>query len=251
LTQAGKVYLVGAGLGDPELLTLKAARILGAADVVVYDRLVSAAVLAMARPDAELIYAGKEYGEQDLVQDRIFAALVNAAEHGKTVVRLKSGDPMIFGRGGEEVRYLLERGIDCEVIPGISSAIAAPALAGVPLTYRGVAASFTVVAGHRQSVSTVDWNAYRGIDTLVVLMGVEHRDVIAGSLMMAGRPAEEPVLFIERASTPEERLVESTLAETARRRVDVSAPAVMVIGAVVRFRNSPVPGEATSREVLA
>lgn len=245
MTRMGKVYLVGAGPGDPELLTRKALRLLEQADVVVYDRLVSAEILALANPKAVLIYAGKEQGEQQRIQAAIFDQLLHYASRASTIVRLKSGDPMVFGRGGEELEFLMGRGIECEVVPGISSAVAAPALAGIPVTYRGVATSFAIIAGHRESVSGVDWGSYRAIDTLIVLMGVEFRDMIAGSLIAAGRPASQPVAFIERASTDSERVVETTLSQIARRRVAVEAPAVMVIGEVVRLRSTATPRCAT------
>ena len=148
---------------------------------------------------------------------------------------------MVFGRGGEELEFLARHGFDVEVVPGISAVTAAPALAGIPLTYRGVAASFTVLAGHRQSVQELDWRAYRHVDTIVVLMGVDNRAIIAASLINAGRPAAEPVAFVQRASTERERVTESTLEAVAHGEVEVEAPAVFVIGEVVRLRSSMRP----------
>jgi len=234
--RTAKVYLVGAGPGDPDLLTRRAERVLREAGAVIYDRLVSAEVLALTNPAAILIYAGKRQGQQDEIQADIFAWILNLKGRVDSIVRLKSGDPMVFGRGGEELEFLAQHGIEAEVVPGLSSALAAPALAGIPLTYRGVAASFAVLAGHRQSLTTLDWSIYRGVDTLVVLMGVEHRDVIAHALMKQGRPATQPVAFIEHASTDRERIVESTLGEVARHGVEVESPAVFIIGEVVRVR---------------
>jgi len=237
--RAGHVYLVGAGPGDPDLLTRKALRLLAEADVVIHDRLVSAEILAMARTPAVLLDAGKEPGQQDAIQQRIFDWLLEYSARGCKIVRLKSGDPMVFGRGGDELEFLAQHGIAAEIVPGVSSAIAAPGLAGIPLTQRGVAASFAVIAGHRQSVCAADWSIYNGVDTLVVLMGVEFRDVIAGSLMAHGeRPADLPVAFVMEASTGRQRVVESTLGEVARRQMleAVHSPAVMVIGEVVRLR---------------
>ncbi len=234
----GKVYLIGAGPGDPELLTLKAARLLASAPVVVYDRLVSSEILAFANPRAKFIYAGKEPGRQEEIQREVFAALAtHASEPDAVVVRLKGGDPMVFGRGAEEWLYLAERGFDVEVVPGVSAAIAVPALAGIPLTCRGMAASFAVIAGHRQNLTLPDWRPYLGIDTLVILMGVEFRDIIASTLIDLGRRADEPVAFIERGSTAQERVVESTLGAVSRRSVEVASPAVLVIGEVVRLRS--------------
>jgi uroporphyrin-III C-methyltransferase len=228
------VYLVGAGPGDPGLLTRKALRLLEDAEVVIHDRLVSSEILSLANPRAILVDGGKRFGEQERIQAEIHRAFLRHRD--RVLVRLKAGDPMVFGRGGEELAFLSEHGFEVEVVPGVSSAVAAPALAGIPLTYRGVAASFAVIAGHRQSVCSVDWTAYRGIDTLVVLMGVELRDVIAGSLIGAGRPASQPVAFVTEASTRRERYVESTLGAVARGRVEVEAPSVMLIGEVVRLR---------------
>lgn len=236
MARTAKVYLVGAGPGDPELLTRKALRLLEQADAIIYDRLVSAEILALANPGATFIYAGKRQGQQDEVQSEIFDWLLRLADSADVIVRLKSGDPMAFGRGGEELAFLAEHGIDAEIVPGISSALAAPGLAGIPVTHRGVAASFSVIAGHRQSLTSLDWSVYQGVDTLVILMGVEHRDVIAHTLMEQGRPADHPVAFIENASTERERVVESTLGAVARGKVSVEAPAVIVIGEVVRHR---------------
>ena len=231
-----KVYVVGAGPGDPELLTRKAMRALLDADVVIYDRLVSPEILSLVNPSAQLIYAGKAYGHQEEVQSEIFACFLRLAHSAKVIVRLKSGDPMVFGRGGEELDFLVRHGFDVEMIPGVSSAIAAPGLAGIPLTMRGVASSFAVVAGHRESVEETDWNALRHIDTLVILMGVQHRVAIACGLIAKGRTAQTPVAFVENASTERERIVETTLGEVALGRTDVEAPAVFVIGEVVRNR---------------
>ena len=236
MVQKAKVYLVGAGPGDPDLLTRKALRVLANADCIIYDRLVSPEVLALANPDAAFVYAGKEQGQQETAQNEIFAWFLRTGDLVASIVRLKSGDPMVFGRGGEELEFLVRHGFEVEVVPGVSAAIAAPALAGIPLTYRGVAASFAVIAGHRESVSSLDWEVYRGIDTLVVLMGVEYRDLIAGSLISNGRPEDQPVAFIENSSTARERVVETTLGAVARREIEVHAPAVMVIGEVAAQR---------------
>jgi len=238
-----KVYLAGAGPGDPELLTRKAHRILQQAEVVIYDRLVSREVLAQCRPSAKLVYAGKRKGQQDEVQDEIFGAFLRYSQEFEVIVRLKSGDPTVFGRCGEEMAFLEEHGIDAEVIPGVSSALAAPALSGIPLTLRNVAASFTVIAGHRESVETIDWAAYSRINTLIILMGVENRAAIARSLLDAGRSPLEPVAFIENASTSRERLVETNLLEMREGRVQVESPAVMVVGDVVSYRaGGPLSG---------
>jgi uroporphyrin-III C-methyltransferase len=238
VADTAKVYLVGAGPGDPDLLTRKAARVLSEAEAVIYDRLVSAEILALANPKATFIHAGKQRGQQEEVQAEIYAWYLRLRDLPGPIVRLKSGDPMIFGRGGEELEFLARHGFEVEVVPGISAVTAAPALAGIPLTFRGVAASFTVVAGHRQSVQELDWRAYRHVDTIVVLMGVDHRAIIAANLINAGRPAAEPVAFVQRVSTDRERVIESTLEKVAHGEVDVEAPAVFVVGEVVRLRTS-------------
>jgi uroporphyrin-III C-methyltransferase len=240
----GKVYLVGAGPGHPDLLTIRAARVLAEADVVIYDRLVSDEVLSLVNPAATLVYAGKRQGEQEAIQYAVNQWLLDSAESGYTVVRLKSGDPMIFGRGGEELEFLAGHGIPTEVIPGISSAISFSSLAGIPLTHRGIAASFAVIAGHRQTTATADWATYAGIDTLVVLMGVENRQAIAKQLVAAGRDPLQPVAFIRRLSTPQEEITEATLAQVASGRgPTVEPPAIFVIGETVRLRSSLVSAE--------
>jgi uroporphyrin-III C-methyltransferase len=233
-----KVYLVGAGPGDPELLTVKAARLLEAADVILYDRLVSPAILALARPGAELVYVGKERGCAEETQKRIFSELALNALRGRTVVRLKGGDPMVFGRGAEEWAYLARLGVDVEVVPGISSAVAVPALAAIPLTARGVARSFAVVTGHVREGFHEEWRNYRDIDTLVILMGITHRQQIAQALLDAGRSPEEPCAFIERGSTPEERILLTNLAAIAKGETTVANPAVWITGQVVHLRET-------------
>lgn len=233
-----KVYLVGAGPGDPDLLTCKALRLLRCADVIVYDRLVSAEVLALSNPAARLIFAGKSFGEQERIQNEIHAHLLSHAADGRTVVRLKGGDPMVFGRGAEEWSFLNRHGIEVELVPGISSSLSVPALAGIPVTLRGVADSFAVIAGHRRNLKPQEWSRFLMVDTLVLLMAVENRAAIAANLIRSGRNREEPVAFIERGSTPRERIVVSTLAEVARGAVDVESPAVCVVGQVVRMRRN-------------
>ena len=232
----GKLYLIGAGPGDPELLTLKAARVLRECDVVLYDRLVSTEVLAHARPDAELVYVGKHQGEQEQTQDQIFALIVRHAAAGKTVGRLKGGDPLVFGRGGEEWALAVEQQIDFELVPGISSALAVPGLAGIPLTYRQLSQSFAVVTGHSEEGELHRWSRYAHVDTLVILMGVRNRVVIAQSLIDAGRPGSEPAAFISRGTTVEELVIETNLAGIAGGRVEVRNPAILVVGKVVLLR---------------
>lgn len=235
------IYIVGAGPGRADLLTVRAARILSECDAVLYDRLISPEVLDLVRPGAELHYVGKHEGDQDRVQPLILERLEDCARRCKRVVRLKSGDPLVFGRGAEEWAWLVERGWDVEMVPGITSAISVPALAGIPPTFRGMAGGFAVVTGHRKPGGCQQWHAYASIDTLIILMGVQARSEIAQCLMGAGRAASEPVAFIENGSTPRERVITSTLEEVASGNVAVSAPAVMVVGEVVRLRDHLVP----------
>lgn len=235
-SKAGKLYLIGAGPGDPDLLTVKAVRALGECDVILHDRLVTPGVLSYARPDAEIIYAGKHEGQQEHMQTEIFELIRRHALNGKTVARLKGGDPLVFGRGGEEWAFAVEHGIEVEVIPGVTSAISVPALAGIPLTYRGVSQSFAVITGHCREGLVQQWQNYVGVGTLVILMGVQNRVFIAKSLIIAGRAATEPVAFIESGTTENERIVESTLADVAANKINVTNPAVFVIGEVVRLR---------------
>jgi uroporphyrin-III C-methyltransferase len=228
------VALVGAGPGDPDLLTLRAARLLAAADVVVHDALVGDGVLALANPAAELIDVGKRPG-RPVPQELISTLLVELARSDRRIVRLKGGDPFVFGRGGEEAQALLEAGVPFEVVPGITSAVAAPAAAGVPVTHRGVAAAFTVVTGHRRAGEPdVDWRSLARVGgTVVVLMGVSQRAVIAGELMAGGLDATTPVAIVRSATTLEQVVARCRLDELAT--TAVTAPAVLVIGAVAAF----------------
>ena len=242
----GTVALVGAGPGDPELLTVRAARLLAAADVVVYDALVGDGVIALISPTAELIDVGKRPG-QGVAQELINLLLLRLAGEGKRVVRLKGGDPFVFGRGGEEAVALAAAGLRCEIVPGISSAIAAPAAAGVPVTFRGIAASFTVVTGHRQhGEAPINWAALAQTGgTLVVLMGVAHRGEIAEALMAGGLAADTPVAAIHRATTGAEtaqRCMLSELGTTA-----VQSPATMVIGAVAALDVTAIAHSTTAQ----
>lgn len=231
-----KVYLVGAGPGDPGLLTCRAHQLLQAADVVVHDRLVSREILALVNPRAKRIPAGKLQGQQERIQNEIHEHLLAHVAEERVVVRLKGGDPMVFGRGAEEWAFLHRNGIEVELVPGVSSALAAPALAGIPPTLRGVATSVSVIAGHRRNLRRQEWARFVMVDTLVILMGVGNRAAIAKSLIDSGRNPDEPVAFLERSSTPQERVVVSKLGEVARGVVEVASPAVFVVGQVVRMR---------------
>jgi uroporphyrin-III C-methyltransferase len=240
---SASVSLVGAGPGDPDLLTVKAARLLAEADVVVHDALVGDGVLALVPASTELIDVGKRPG-RPIPQELISTLLVTLARDGKRVVRLKGGDPFVFGRGGEEAQALLDAGIPFEVVPGITSAVAAPAAAGVPVTHRGVAASFTVVTGHRQAREPdVDWRALARVGgTVVVLMGVSQRATIAAELIAGGLDPATPVAAVQSATTGDQVTVRCRLDELAE--ASVTSPAVLVIGAVAALELSAVSATA-------
>lgn len=235
----GRVILVGAGPGDPELITVKGRRMIAAADVVVADRLVPGLLLDELRPDVELVDASKiPYGPAK-AQEEINRILVERALDGHLVVRLKGGDPYVFGRGGEEVIACTEAGVPVTVVPGVSSSIAAPALAGIPVTHRGVAHEFTVVSGHvppEHPTSLVDWAALaRMRGTLVVLMGLKNLAAITGTLVANGRPADTPAAVVQEGTTGAQRTLRSTLGEVADDVVaaGLRPPAVLVVGPVV------------------
>lgn len=231
---APHVWLVGAGPGDPDLLTVKAARLLAEADVVVHDALVGDGVLALVPAGVERIDVGKRPG-RPVPQELISTLLVELATDGRRVVRLKGGDPFVFGRGGEEAQALLDAGIPFEVVPGITSAIAAPAAAGVPVTHRGVAAAFTVVTGHRRSGEPeVDWRSLARVGgTVIVLMGVAQRAMIATDLIAGGMDPTTPVAVVQSATTDRQVAGRCRLDELGA--AAVSSPAVLVIGAVAAF----------------
>ena len=228
------VWLVGAGPGDPGLLTLRGAEVLASADVVVHDRLASAALLDLAPPDAERISVGKAPGNVEMDQDGINALLVEHGRAGKRVVRLKGGDPFVFGRGGEEAEALAAAGVDFEVVPGITSAIAAPAYAGVPVTHRGLSTHVTIVTGHEDPAkgrTDVDWEALaRAGGTLVILMGAARIADIAARLVAGGRSPDTPVAAVRNGTRPDQVTVRATLATISE--ADVAAPAAIVVGDV-------------------
>jgi uroporphyrinogen III methyltransferase/synthase len=233
----GSVALVGAGPGDPRLITVRGQTLLRRADVVVYDRLVDSRLLRSA-PRARHIFAGKASGDHALPQSEINALLVHHARRGRRVVRLKGGDPFVFGRGGEEAEALAHHGISFEIVPGVSAAVAVPAYAGIPVTHRGVAASFAVVTGHEACEGTrLDWSRLAtGVDTLVVLMGVSALPRIAATLIAHGRAASTPVAVVRWGATERQRTLVDRLDRIAARAAGVEPPAVIVIGEVVRLR---------------
>jgi uroporphyrin-III C-methyltransferase len=237
------VALVGAGPGDPELLTRKGERLLRAADAVVYDRLVDPALVALVPPASERFYVGKGRGIGSVRQEQVNDLLVDLARRGLRVVRLKGGDPYVFGRGGEEAAHLAAAGVAHEVVPGVSSSVAVPAAAGIPVTDRRAASSYAVVTGHAHPSdpeSRVDWVALaHGVETIVVLMGMKHLEAIAVEIMRAGRGPETPAAVIEAGTTARQRTITGTLGDIAAKADEAraAAPAVIVIGDVVALRS--------------
>ena len=235
----GRVVLVGAGPGDPELITLKGLRWLRRAEVVVYDQLAAAQLLDKAPARALRIFAGKSAGRHYLAQSAINAILIHHAQAGRLVVRLKGGDPFVFGRGGEEILACARAGVAVEVVPGVSAAIAVPAAAGIPVTHRGLGSSFAVVTGHEDPAkpqSAVDWERLAtAVDTLVILMGVGALPRVTARLISAGRRADTPAAVIRRGATEAQETVIGTLGDIAARAAGLQAPAVIVIGETVAF----------------
>lgn len=237
----GTVYLVGAGPGDPELLTLKARRVLGEAEAVVYDHLVAPEILEMAAPGSERIFAGKKGAERCPTQSEIDSLLVSLARRGKMVVRLKGGDPFVFGRGGEEACALADAGIPFEVVPGITAALGAAAYAGIPLTHRLHNTAVVFITGHEdpaKGASTVRWEDYARLDaTLCLYMAVKNLPEISRRLQAGGLPATTPAAIVQSATTPEHRRILGMLGTLAQLAADerVAAPSMVIIGEVAAF----------------
>jgi uroporphyrinogen III methyltransferase/synthase len=240
--KSGKVYLVGAGPGDPSLITVKGLACLKEADVVIYDRLVDESILSEARPEAEKIYVGKASNHHTLEQKMINHLLIQKAREAKVVVRLKGGDPLVLGRGGEEAQALAESDIPFEVVPGVSSAVAVPAYAGIPVTHRGVASSFTVVTGHKASEKGephIAWDKLStGQNTLVILMGIGNLANVVGKLIQNNKPPSTPVAVVTEGTTPRQRCVVGTLQDIVEKvkSENLKPPSVVVVGDVVQLR---------------
>ncbi len=238
----GKVYLIGAGPGDPGLLTIKAKQILARADVIVYDRLIAKRILQELPKRIVKIYVGKQSGGNSIPgQDAIPRILATNAKKGKLVVRLKGGDPFLFGRGGEEIQKLRQEGVDFEVVPGITSALAVPAYAGIPVTHRKYASSLAIVTGHEDPGKSkkVDWKKLAtAVDTIVILMGVSNLQAILQSLIDGGRSAETPVAIVERGTTKRQRITAGTIQTITEQAVErrIQSPAVIIIGDVVNLQ---------------
>jgi uroporphyrin-III C-methyltransferase/precorrin-2 dehydrogenase/sirohydrochlorin ferrochelatase len=240
--KVGKVHLVGAGPGDPELLTLRAARLLQSAEVVVHDHLVGPGVLDLISPAAERIYVGKQKSRHSMVQGDINALLVRLAREGKEVVRLKGGDPFIFGRGGEELQVLAAAGIPFDVVPGVTAASGVACFAGIPLTHRDHAQACVWVTGHLKAGTDggIDWPALaRPRQTLVIYMGLAELPGICAHLIEHGAPASRAAAVVERATLPQQRVVTGTLADLPERVADagLQSPSLVIVGEVVRLRD--------------
>ncbi|HIC44242.1 MAG TPA: uroporphyrinogen-III C-methyltransferase [Sulfurimonas sp.] len=234
-----KVYLTGAGPGDIELLTLKALRVIKEADVVIYDNLANSDILKEAKNGCEFVYVGKEKDKHILPQDEINELIYQKALLHENVVRLKGGDPFVFGRGGEEGIFLHERDIKFEVIPGISSAISVPSYAGIPVTHRGVAVSFRVVTGHEsplKEVSQIPWESLKNDDTLVFLMGLHQLKKISTKLIEVGKPKDYPCAVISKGTTSEQKVVVGNLENIVEKSKGMERPALIIVGEVVRLR---------------
>jgi uroporphyrinogen III methyltransferase/synthase len=253
------VYLVGAGPGDPGLISARALELIAAAEVIIYDRLIPSSALSGARPDAELVYAGKEGGGPSVSQAEIERLLVDHGASGRSVVRLKGGDPFVFGRGGEEAEALRAAEIEFEVVPGVTAGIAAPAYAGIPVTHRDAASAVAFVTGHEDPTkpdSALDWTALaRFPGTLIVYMGIRQLGAIAERLLSGGRPASEPAAVVERGTLPDQRSVVGTLETiaTVAAKAEVKAPAIAVFGPVAAleprlswYRRPPLSGLAVA-----
>jgi len=238
--QVGKVYLVGAGPGDPGLLTIRGLELLRKAEMVVYDRLVNPVLLEEVPPEATRVFVGKLTGFHSLPQEQINNILIEHARRGLLIVRLKGGDPFVFGRGGEEAEALVEAGIPFEVVPGVSSAVAVPAYAGIPLTHRKLSSSFAVITGHEacKAEPSVDWRSLAtAVDTLVVLMGLKNLPKIVSNLLAHGRSPTTPVALIRWGTTEQQETVVGTLTDIVTKATALRPPVVIIVGEVVNLRD--------------
>lgn len=244
---SGKVYLVGAGPGDPELLTLKALRLLRTAEVVLHDDLVTPEILQLISPAAEVQNVGKRCGSKTIRQEEINFLMVTRAGSGLQVVRLKSGDPLIFGRAGEEIEALRQSNIEYEIVPGVTSMLGAAAAAGIPLTHRQLSSALVLIAGHRASEnSAADWSQFAGAEsTLTIYMPGHNYAELAARLRQAGFAPEIPCAIISRATTPQQRIHRTTVSEL-HRAPKLASPTLLVVGEVVRFADSDLVEKAAS-----
>ncbi len=234
-----KVYLTGAGPGDPELLTLKAINAIRNADIIVYDRLVNKEILNYAKKDVVLKYVGKENKKHTVPQNEINEILFQASQKYENVVRLKGGDPFVFGRGGEEAIYLFERDVKFEIIPGISSSVAVASYAGIPVTHRGITTSFRVVTAHEtpdKKISQLEWQTFLNDETIVFLMGLHNIGLISSKLIGLGKDKNYPCAVISKGTTKEQKVVIGTLEDIVEKSKGLKSPAIIIVGKVVNLR---------------
>jgi len=235
-----KVHLLGAGPGDIELMTVKSLRLIKEAQVIIFDRLANPDILKEAPKDCEFIDVGKTDGKHPVPQDEINEIIYQAALKYDNIIRLKGGDPFVFGRGGEEALYLKERNISFDIIPGITSAISVPAYAGIPVTQRGVVSSFRVITGHEakgKAVSQIDWDSFNTNETLIFLMGLHNIGTITNNLINIGKPKDYPVAVISKGTTIDQKVVVGTLEDIANKVKGLPTPALIVVGEVVNLRD--------------
>ncbi len=235
----GRVYLTGAGAGDVELLTIKALKIIQKADVIIYDRLANEEILKEAKSGAKFIFVGKEDKRHTIPQEQINELLYQEATKNEIVVRLKGGDPFVFGRGGEEAIYLKERNIPFEIIPGITSAISVPAYAGIPVTHRGVAVSFRVVTGHEtpnKESSQIDWESFKTDETIIFLMGYHNLKKIVTNLLKIGKNRKTPIAVISKGTMKEQKTITGELENIIEKSLNLPTPVLIVVGEVVKLR---------------
>jgi uroporphyrin-III C-methyltransferase len=233
------VYLTGAGPGDIELLTVKALRLVQNADVIIYDRLANSEILAEAKETTELIFVGKEKGNHSVPQDEINEIIYQASLKYKNVVRLKGGDPFVFGRGGEEALYLKQRDVGFEIVPGVTSAISVAAYAGIPITHRGITPSFRVVTGHRkasENMADINWHSFIEDETIVFLMGLHNTELIVSKLIEVGKKEDYPCAIISKGTTKDQKVIVGTLRDIVGKSKEAVSPAIIVVGEVVKLR---------------
>jgi len=236
-----RVYITGAGPGDIELLTIKALRVIKEADIIIYDRLINPDILKEVKSGCEFIYVGKEDGHHTLPQNEINEQIYQSSLSHNIVVRLKGGDPFVFGRGGEEAAYLKERGIKFEIIPGVSSAISVAAYAGIPVTHRGISTAFKVVTGHISATnnsSHINWKDLKNDDTIIFLMGLKNIKTICAKLIEFGKSKKYPIAVISNGCTPKQNVVVGTLENISTKTSQLKSPAIIVVGEVVKLRET-------------
>jgi len=233
-----KVYLTGAGPGDIELITLKASKVIKKADIIIYDKLVNPDILNMAKSKAKFVFVGKEYKKHTIPQEQINEIIYQASLKYDIVVRLKGGDPFVFGRGSEEALYLKQKGVSFEIIPGVTSSIAVPLYAGIPVTHRGITRSFRVVTGHesKEESCQISWESFKTNETIVFLMGLHNIETITKKLIQIGKANTTACAVISNGTTQNQKVVTGTLENIVQKAKDMQTPAIIIVGEVVNLR---------------